>query len=442
MTASLAETFAAELAARGVPFDAAVTPAEAERLRWDWSFWRRPEQAMPPQPWRHWLVLAGRGMGKTRLAAEAIRESVATNNVEHLAFVGKTAADVRDVMVEGPSGILAVSPNDERPRWEPSKRRLTWRNGARSTMFSGEEPDAFRGPQHQLVWTDEFCAFQFPQETWENLEFGLRIPWRDGSQARAIHTTTPRPIRTLREIMSDAVVTGGNTFDNAGNLDAFFLAKLRKRYEGTRLGRQELYAEILEDVLGALWTRDTIDKHRVARAPGLERFTRIVVAIDPAATSTKDSAETGIVVAGLDEAMGTDEPHVFVLADRSGRLTPGAWGARAVQAAYEFGADSIVCEVNNGGEMVAHTIRTVDPNIKIKMVHASRGKKVRGEPVSALYDQGRVHHCGLFPQLEDQQVSWTGAATDDSPDRFDALVWAVTELALPKEPSAPTVHFV
>lgn len=420
----VSEALAEELAGEGDDDD-------WERLRWDWRFWGRPEQFAPTGPWTFWLMLAGRGFGKTRAGSEAVREIVATGEVEHVGLVAKTPADARDVMIEGESGILAVSPPGERPLWEPSKRRLTWPNGARATVYSGENPDQLRGPNHQLVWCDELCAWQYPGEAWDNLAFGLRIPWRGGGGARAIITTTPRPIRALRDVLAleGCAVTRGSTYENRGNLAANFLRQMLGRYEGTRLGRQELLAELLEDVVGALWTRETIERLRCARPPD-DALERIVVAVDPAVSSGEDSCETGIVVA----ARGEDK-HGYVLADRSCRLPPAGWARRAVEAAEEFGADCIVAEANNGGEMVALTIRTVDPRVRVKLVHASRGKRARAEPVSALYEQGRVHHVGGFAQLEDQMCSYTGMRGGEaSPDRLDALVWALSELSVSGRP--------
>jgi phage terminase large subunit-like protein len=429
---SQAEVFARELQRNGLSFEdglRGMPDEQAEALRWDWSFWGRPEQQIPAGAWVHWLILAGRGWGKTRTGTEALRALVATNQVEHIALIGKTPADVRDVMIEGPAGILAMSPDHQRPEYISSKRRLEWPNGAHAIVYSGENPDALRGPQHQLVMVDEFAAFQYPTEMLDNIALGLRMPWRDGSSARAVWTTTPRPIAALKDLIAREGVrrTSGSTYDNAGNLDAQFLKEIRRAYEGTRLGRQELFAELLEDVAGALWSRDRIDVLRVSKRPPLERFSRIVVGVDPAATSGETSSETGIVVGGLDEE-GHDQPHVYCLADRSGRMKPGAWAARAIEAMREFGADCIVAEVNNGGEMVEHTIHTTDPTVKVVVVHATRGKKVRAEPVSALYDQGRAHHVGVFSQLEDQLCSYTGARGEASPDRMDAWVWAVHAL--------------
>ena len=275
------------------------------------------------------------------------------------------------------------------------------------------------------------CAYQYPEETWDNLAFGLRLPWKNGGAAKAIITTTPRPIKALRQIMAlkGCIVTRGNTYQNRSNLDAGFLQQMLDRYEGTRLGRQELMAELLEDVVGAMWSREQIDGGR-RPYPGADFFERVVVAIDPAVSTGDESCETGIVVA----ARGEDK-HLYVLADRSCRLSPHGWASRAVEAAEEFGADCILAEANNGGDMVSHTVRTAHPKAKVKLVHASRGKRTRAEPVSALYEQDRVHHVGTFPQLEDQLCSFTGVTSGEtSPDRLDALVWALSDLSAPTRP--------
>lgn len=395
-----------------------------EKMRWSWDVWARPEQMLPPDPWTTWLILAGRGYGKTKTGAESVRELVKRGAIEHIGLVAKTPADARDVMIEGPAGILAVSPPAERPTWEPSVRRLTWPNGARATVFSGENPDQLRGPQHQLVWVDELMAFQYPQETWDNIAFGLRLPWRDGSPARSIITTTPRPTKLLRSIMNlaGAVVTRGSTFENRGNLDRQFLTQMKERYEGTRLGRQEIFAELLEEVEGALWTPNMIDACRSRDYPAL---VEVVVAVDPAVTSNSNSAETGIVVVGR----GNDG-HAYVLEDVSGVYSPSAWAKKACEVFAQWDADAIVAEVNNGGEMIRHTINTVAPSVPVRQVRASRGKVRRAEPIASLYEQGRVHHVGQFNELEDQLTTYTGDAGEKSPDRMDAVVWGLASVML------------
>lgn len=384
---------------------------------YDWPRLARPSQLPPDGDWRVWLVMAGRGFGKTRTGVEWVRAQVESGACGRLALVAPTAADARDVIVEGQSGILAISPNSNRPVYEPSKRRLTWPNGALATLYSAEEPDRLRGPQHDGAYCDELAAWSRP-EAWDMLLMGLRL----GANPRAVVTTTPRPVRIVRDLLTDptVAVTRGSTYENAANLAPAFMAQIIAKYEGTRLGRQELQGDLLDDVPGALWTRANLDATRVAKAPDLRR---VVVAIDPAVTSGESADETGIVVAGA----GVDD-QFYVLADLTCRLSPDGWARRAVKAYHDYEANRIVGEVNNGGDMVALTIKTVDPSVPFKAVHASRGKRVRAEPIAALYEQGRVHHVGSFPDLEDQQCQFAPDVFDGSPDRVDALVWALAEL--------------
>jgi phage terminase large subunit-like protein len=373
-----------------------------------------------------WLYMGGRGTGKTRAGAEWVKELVETGAAGHVALVGPTAGDVRDVMVEGPSGILAVSSSWCRPIYEPSKRRLTWPTGSVASMFSSEEADRLRGPQHDALWADELASWKDPQSTWDMAMFGLRV----GVHPRWLVTTTPRPIKLIRALLAregqDVVVTRGTTFENAANLAPSFLEGIKARYGGTRIGRQELNAELLSDTPGALWQLGWLDRDRVDHAPHL---IRIVVAIDPAVSTSEGSDETGIVVAGIDEA-----GHVYVLEDLSGKFGPDEWARRAVAAYQRWSADRIIGEVNNGGDMIEGVIRSVLKTIPYKAVHASRGKAVRAEPISALYEQQRVHHVGTFAPLEDQLCSFTSdfdrGRAGYSPDRLDALVWAITELAV------------
>ncbi|HYL48663.1 MAG TPA: terminase family protein [Stellaceae bacterium] len=395
--------------------------AQQGRMLDDWEFWARPNQLPPPGDWRVWLLLAGRGFGKTRSGAEFVRARVESGLASRVALVGPTASDVRDVMIEGESGLLAISGEDWRPAYEPSKRRLTWPNGAVALAFSADEPERLRGPQHDLAWCDELAAWRYAA-AWDNLLLGLRL----GSDPRAVVTTTPKPNRLVRDVLASpgTVVTRGSTFDNAANLAPAFLDTVVRRYQGTRLGRQELEAELLDDVPGALWSRDAIEAARVTAAPDLSR---IVVAIDPAASSGEGADETGIVVAGL-----AHDGRVYVLDDLSGRMSPRAWALKAIAAYRKFAADRIVAEINNGGEMVEATLRSVQSDAPFRALRASRGKAVRAEPVAALYEQGRVHHVGGLPALEDQLCAFTAdfdrAASGTSPDRLDALVWAVTDL--------------
>ena len=524
----------------------------------------------------YWLLLAGRGSGKTRSGSEWIR--AVKEHVSPIALVGPTAADVRDVMVRGPAGLLAIAPPDDYPDYQPSNRRVVWRNGAYALLFSAEEPDRLRGPNHAAAWCDELAcliagtlietplgpkpietirqgdfvetrsgprrvawagltrqsaplwkltttagdiligtanhpvfidkkgfvqlqslvvgdglvkwrlskassgavgdggsitaitdtcyvanvqkldmllpvynlevigeheyfangivvhnSWQYPEETWSNLQFGLR----SGPQPRACITTTPRPIKLIRQLMEDPLsrVSRTSSYHNRAHLAPSFFDQIIKRYEGTRLGRQEIYGELLEDVPGALWTHDIIERTRLPYYAKLPDFARIVVAIDPAMTSGEDADSTGIVVAAKDS-----HEHAYVLADHSGHYQPHEWAQTAIAAFHNPArpADRIVAEVNNGGEMVEHTIRMIDPGVPFTAVHASRGKVIRAEPVSALYQQERVHHIGTFGALEDEMTSFTidwDRATNGSPDRVDALVWAITELIIAE--SAP-----
>lgn len=386
-----------------------------ERLRSTWSRIARHEQLPPAGDWDTWAFVAGRGAGKTRAGAEQVCAWARSDPGCRIALVGPTAADVRDVMIDGESGLLAVYSG---LTYEPSKRRVVWPNGSRAYAYSAEEPARLRGPQHGYAWADEAAVWAYP-ESWDMLQLGLRL----GARPRCVVTTTPRPVPLVRRLLSASdgrvAVTRCSTFANAANLPESFLAAVRSQYEGTRMGRQELHAELLDDTEGALWTRAMIDATRARTAPVLQR---VVVAIDPAVTSRAESDETGIIVAG--RAM---DGQLYVLADYSGRYSPDGWARRAVAAFAEHHADRVIAEVNNGGDMVEHTLRTVAPQLAYYAVHASRGKVVRAEPVAALYEQGKVHHVGEHRALEEQLCSWSPAA-GSSPDRLDALVWACTAL--------------
>ena len=394
-------------------------------LRYEWEVFARDNQLCPAGDWYVWLILAGRGYGKTRTGAEVTRVTAATLPGCHIALIAETAADARDVIVEGPeSGILAVSPPWFYPKYEPSKRRLTWPNGSYATTYSGDEPDQLRGPQHHFAWSDELAKWRYAQEAWDNLEFGLRL----GKQPRVVVTTTPRPIPIIKTLLKDSQthVTSGSTYENLHNLAPAFIARVVKKYEGTRLGQQELHAHVLDDNPDALWKRAAmIEKYRVTKAPTLYR---IVVGVDPTATSTGD--EAGIVVAGVGECFctGRAEMHGFVLDDRSRQGSPHEWASAAVAAYHTHEADKLVAESNNGGEMVRTTIQTIEHAPSVTLIHASRGKYTRAEPVAALYEQGKVHHVGTFALLEDELCNWM--PREASPNRLDALVWTLTELMI------------
>jgi phage terminase large subunit-like protein len=394
----------------------------ADALATDWRLKARPSQLPPAGDWVCWLILTGRGWGKTRCGAEWIRSQVMAG-CSRLALVGATAADVRDIMVEGESGILAISPKHDRPEYQPGLRRITWPNGAIATCYSADEPDRLRGPQHDAAWCDEIASWRYPN-AWDMLMLGLRI----GKNPRVVATTTPRPVKLIRELLAregrDVVVTRGRTIENVANLAPAFLSEIMRRYEGTRLGRQELDAEVLEDVPGALWQRDWFDRDRVTVASDLKR---VIVAIDPAMSSTDGSDETGIIVAGV----GFDG-HGYIVDDISGRYAPHEWATKAVEAYRRYQADRIVAEVNAGGDMMQATLRTIDVNVSFTAVHASRGKVIRAEPVAALYEQRKVHHVGSLSVLEDQMCGFTSdfdrSRAGYSPDRLDALVWALSDL--------------
>jgi len=399
----------------------------AESLLHDWPLWARAEQLPPVGTWFCWLILAGRGWGKTRTAAEWVRWRVEACGARRVGLIGQTAADVRDVIVEGESGVLAIHPKHARPRYEPSKRRLTWPNGAIATTYSGDEPDQLRGPQHDTVWADELAKWRYPQECWDNMEMGLRL----GNDPRVVVATTPRPLPIIRTLMADPgtvrPTTNLSTHVNRQNVSERFVERVIGRYAGTRLGRQELDAELLDDTPGALWTRSLIEALRIRTTPTCER---VVVGVDPPATAS--GAECGIVVDGR---LGE---HGYTLADYSIAGSPAVWAARAIRAFVEHRADKIVAEKNQGGDMVEYTIRQTSveiegityrgANLPIKLVWASRGKHTRAEPISAIYEQRRWHHVGAHPALEDQMCSWVPG--EDSPDRMDAHVWAATELML------------
>ena len=423
MTASVAERLAALPRDQRNALIDKLTPAEQRELLYEWrNFHARPEQISPDGDWDIWLIMSGRGWGKTRTGAQWVRECV-ERGAQRIALIGETAADARDVMVEGVSGILSVYPEEERPLYEPSKRRLTWPNGAVATTFNAIEPDQLRGPQFDLAWCDELAKWRYARETWDQLQFGLRL----GSHPRVLVTTTPRPVELIKAIVAGSEgkvhITRGATMDNRSNLAAKFLEKIQLRYEGTRLGRQELRGEILGDIPNALWTYGAIEASRVKTPPELSR---IVVSVDPAVTNTDDSDEHGIIVAGMDAA----RREAYVLEDASMSGSPMQWARAAIHKYDAWQADGIVVEVNQGGDMVAQTLRSVRNNVRIIEVRASRGKHVRAEPIASMYEQGRIHHVGAFPDLETQmtQMTTNGYEGEGSPDRVDALVWAMTQL--------------
>jgi len=417
-----------------------LSPAEAELVAQEWFWNARPAQypfslmgIMPDT----WLVLGGRGAGKTRLGAEwvngLVRGLAPFSREKHsrLALIGETLADVRDVMIEGPSGIVGISRHD-RPRFEASRRRLVWDNGAVATVFSSEDPDSLRGHQFEAAWCDEAAKWRYPEACFDMLQFGLRL----GAQPRQIVTTTPRPTALIKRLLADpsVAVTRMRTEENAANLAPGFLKMVERRYGGTRLGRQELDGELIEDREDALWSRRMIEEAALDN-PGA--LARIVVAVDPPASSRRTSDACGIVAAGLGE-----DGNVIVLADATvNAAKPQEWAARAVALYLRLQADCLMVEVNQGGEMATAVIRTIDPAVPVKPVRARRGKWLRAEPVAALYQQGRVRHTGRFGELEDEMCDFgpNGLSSGRSPDRVDALVWAITEL-LPDWSARPRIR--
>ena len=396
-----------------------------------WKFWRRENQLPPLEDWRVWLVMAGRGFGKTRMGAEWVSEAALANPGARIALIGATLTEARSVMVEGESGILNLGGN-ERLTWEPSLRKLTWPNGTVATLYSAAEPESLRGPQHDFAWADEIAKWPMGIAAWDNLMLGLRL----GERPRAMATTTPRPVPLVRRLVKEAgvVETRGSTRDNVQHLPPEFIDGVNALYAGTRWGRQELEGELIEDVAGALWSRDLLEQRRVLAAPELKR---VVIGVDPPISAHGDAC--GIVAVGL----GIDG-KAYVLCDHTvSGTSPEGW-ARAVAGAVEaWGADRVVAEDNQGGNMVESTLRAADLAMPVKRVHASRGKSARAEPVAALYEAGRAFHVGAFPELEDQMcglvVGGGYEGPGRSPDRADALVWAMTELMLGKVRAGPKV---
>lgn len=405
---------------------------ELEALHSDWQLFAHPHQWPPDlaangKPWTTWLLIGGRGAGKTRAGAEWIRAQalglapLAQQPAGRIALVGETEHDVREVMIEGISGLLAVHRRDERPVWQPSRRRLEWKNGAVAHAFSAEDPESLRGPQFACAWADELAKWRYAEAAFDMLQFGLRL----GGQPRQLITTTPRPTALIKRLLNDesCVTTRAATRANALHLAPTFLQSVMARYAGTRLGRQELDGELIEERPDALWSRGLIETCRISEAPPLQR---IVVAVDPPATSGKRADACGIVAAGVAADNG-----LYVLADETlTQVAPAAWATRAVALWRRLEADALVVEVNQGGEMVRAVIAQVDPSVPVQPVRASRGKWLRAEPIATLYEQGRVRHAGVFAALEDEMCDFatSGLSSGRSPDRLDALVWALTAL--------------
>ena len=404
----------------------------SDLMPWLWDIWANPlHQRAPKGAWTSWVILGGRGAGKTRAGAEWIRARVegatplSAGKARRIALVGETLDQARSVMVEGDSGLLASSPPDRRPKLIASQHRLVWPNGAEAFLHSATSYEGLRGPQFDTAWSDELAKWRHAREAWDMLQFTLRL----GKSPRQIVTTTPKDVPVLLEILADpgTVVSHAGTEANRANLAPGFIERLEARYGGTRLGRQELEGELIRDVEGALWTRAMIDPGRQA-APG--NFSRVVVAVDPPASTGAGADECGIVVAGVVAEGPPRDWRAWVLADWSAQgLSPKAWAELAVAAYHEFRADRLVAEINQGGAMVEEVVRMVAPNVAFTGVNARVGKRARAEPVAALYEQGRVHHASAFPELEDQMCSFV-AGRGPSPDRLDALVWALTDLII------------
>lgn len=389
-------------------------------LKYHWPFWARPNQLAPKGDWRTWLALAGRGYGKTEAGANWVRQRVEDEGARMIALVAETQKDLEEVMV---ARLLKISRPDNMPKVRYKPVRVTWPNGAMALGYNGTEPDQLRGPEFDTAWVDELAKYRYARDTWDMLQFTMR----SGNDPRVFVTTTPRPIPIIREIMNDptTVITRGSTMENAANLAGSFLKAVQDKYAGTRLGRQELDAEILDDFPGALWTREMFDSVRIKEAP---EMARIVVAVDPSGTKGDGTGDDiGIVVVGL----GIDG-RGYVLEDATCQLSPEGWARRAVGLYHHYKADRIVAERNFGGAMVGAVVRAADDKVSFKEVTASRGKVVRAEPIAALYEQGKVSHVGSFPDMEDQmcQTVPSGYAGEGSPDRMDACVWGITEVLL------------
>ena len=414
----------------------AMPPADVMIAPYDWYFWESDEQGMPVGAWRVWLIMAGRGFGKTRTGAEWVRALAESCPDLRIALVGASIAEVRAVMVEGESGLLAICPPWHKPHWEPSLGRLTWPNGTQAFVYSGSHPDALRGSQHHYAWCDEIAKWAKPDETWNQLQLGLRL----GKTPQTVVTTTPRTVPVMKRLLSLAghAVTRGATFDNP-HLPPAYVEAMIADFGRTRLGRQELEGELIETPEGALWSRMLIEARRVPWPPSLRR---VVVGVDPPAGTISGNGgdACGIIAVGVGE-----DGRAYVLEDASiAAKTPETWANAVRDCCARVGADRVVAEANNGGQMVQSVLRAAQSGMPVKLVHASRGKVARAEPVMALYENGRAFHAGVFPELEDEMcglvVGGGYQGPGRSPDRADALVWAMTELMLGAERAEPRVR--
>lgn len=389
---------------------------------YDWLSKARESQLPPTGDWDTWLIMAGRGFGKTRSGAETIRAWVKQGLYKRIALIGQNLNEVRSILVEGKSGLLSISPPEERPEFKPSKRCLIWPNGAMATLYGADFYEKLRGPEFDCAWVDELAKFRHASEFWDQLMLCLRL----GKHPRCIITTTPKPIALFNTLLKDqkVTVTKGSTFDNQENLPKSFLNKITKQYEGTRLGQQELHAQLLAHQEGALWSQEIICYQPQENKP----WQRVVIAIDPATTHHEQSDETGIIVAALSR-----DKKVYILDDLSGRFPPVEWGTKVLEAYQSYQADRVVAEVNKGGDLVERLLKTLAPHIAYVPVRATRGKYTRAEPIAALYEQKKVFHIKPFPLLEEQMRTFVPGISKKSPDRMDALVWAVTSLMLENE---------
>lgn len=420
---------------------------EAYKLRYDYEFWARPGQRLPTRrPWRIWFLKGGRGSGKTWTGAQVTKKW--SHKYPRILLVGRTAYDVRDTMIEGDSGIMATAPKQWRPDYQPSKRKLVWPNGAQAMLRSADEPDSFRGPQFYKAWGDEIASWRYGKETHDNIMLALRL----GDDPQAIYTSTPRPTKLVKSILAQdtTIQNTESTYANLENLAVAWAEDIISKYRNTRTGLQELLGQVLDDNPYALWTRSILDDTRVNHADDLDE---VVVGVDPATAEItakdirnesradldkEDTNSTGIVVAGRIGVKGDREAHGYVLEDATMQGTPNEWGNQVVTMFHKYSADRVVAEANNGGALVKANIHAVDPNVPVELVYASRGKLTRAEPVSNLYSQKRVHHMGLFANLEDQQCEWQPGMP--SPDNMDAAVWALTHLMI--DPTSQRLYVI
>lgn len=418
-----------------------LDPAELERIIFDWPLWARAEQIAPGTDWTTWLILGGRGAGKTRAGAEWVRAQalrppeISQRMPARIAIIGRTLDEARDIMVEGSSGLLAVHRDCERPEFVASRRQLIWPGGIIGEVLSADNPDSLRGRQFAAAWCDEVCKWRHPRQAWDMLQFALRL----GTRPQQVVTTTPRPLELLKSLLGDPAVAVSRmtTNDNRQNLSRAFFTSVIDRYQGTRLGRQELDAVLLEDREDGLWSREVIEQVRVDHIPDLAR---IVVAVDPPVTATTKSDACGIIAAGKDE-----HNRAYILADATSQgLTPVGWATKAIALYNRLQADRIVVETNQGGDMVEAVIRQVDETVPVTPVRATRSKWTRAEPVAALYERGLVSHAGSFPELEDELCDFgpDGLTGGRSPDRLDALVWALTSLMITPLGDGPRVRAI